>query len=90
MRTSAQRPGDSAISDGVVKAIRTVGLTKRFGSTTALNDLDLEVSEGEVLEIAAPERFVFTRRDGAAQHGSRRIVGREGHHFVLDTLSSNR
>jgi ABC-2 type transport system ATP-binding protein len=38
----------------VVTAIRTAGLTKRFGSTTALSDLDLEVSQGEVLGYLGP------------------------------------
>ena len=35
-------------------AIRTVGLTKRFGSFTALAPLDLEVARGEVLGYLGP------------------------------------
>jgi ABC-2 type transport system ATP-binding protein len=35
-------------------AIETFALTKRFGDTEALKDLDLEVSEGEVVGILGP------------------------------------
>ena len=35
-------------------AVRTVGLTKSFGSTVALHPLDLEVAEGEVLGYLGP------------------------------------
>ena len=35
-------------------AIRTTGLTKRYGSLDALKDLDLEVSRGEVLGFLGP------------------------------------
>jgi ABC-2 type transport system ATP-binding protein len=35
-------------------AIKTFALTKRFGDTEALKDLDLEVSEGEVVGILGP------------------------------------
>src|SRR6478609_3301832 len=35
-------------------AIRTVGLSKRYGSTAALRPLDLEVTEGEVLGYLGP------------------------------------
>ncbi len=35
-------------------AIRTGGLSKRFGSVHALEDLDLEVAEGEVLGYLGP------------------------------------
>lgn len=35
-------------------AIRTVGLTKRYGSLAALDSLDLEVSEGDVLGYLGP------------------------------------
>jgi ABC-2 type transport system ATP-binding protein len=35
-------------------AVRTERLTKTFGSTTALGDLDLEVDEGEVLGYLGP------------------------------------
>ena len=38
----------------MVAAIRTVGLAKSFGATTALHPLDLEVSEGEVLGYLGP------------------------------------
>ena len=38
----------------MVAAVRTVGLTKLFGSFTALRPLDLEVSEGEVLGYLGP------------------------------------
>ncbi len=37
-----------------VPAVRTEGLTKRFGKTTALQDLDLEVRPGEVLGYLGP------------------------------------
>jgi ABC-2 type transport system ATP-binding protein len=42
------------MSECVVPAIRTTGLSKRFGSTTALSGLDLEVPEGEVLGYLGP------------------------------------
>lgn len=35
-------------------AIETRGLTKRFGTTTALEDLDLEVHEGEIFGFLGP------------------------------------
>ncbi|MDE3070248.1 MAG: ABC transporter ATP-binding protein [Acidobacteriota bacterium] len=35
-------------------AIRTVGLTKSFGASAALRDLDLELAEGEVLGYLGP------------------------------------
>src|SRR5436305_11239575 len=35
-------------------AIRTEGLTKRYASTVALDALDLEVAEGEVLGYLGP------------------------------------
>jgi ABC-2 type transport system ATP-binding protein len=35
-------------------AIRTEGLTKRYGTFTALDDLDLEVAEGEVVGYLGP------------------------------------
>jgi ABC-2 type transport system ATP-binding protein len=35
-------------------AIRTDGLTKRYGATVALHPLDLEVAEGEVLGYLGP------------------------------------
>ena len=34
--------------------IRCTGLTKRFGHTTAVDGVDLEVSEGEVLSLVGP------------------------------------
>jgi ABC-2 type transport system ATP-binding protein len=37
-----------------VAAIRTEGLTKRYGATVALQPLDLEVAEGEVLGYLGP------------------------------------
>jgi ABC-2 type transport system ATP-binding protein len=37
-----------------MSAIRTSGLTKRYGATTALDDLDLEVQEGEVYGYLGP------------------------------------
>ena len=38
----------------MVAAVRTEGLTKAFGSTEALSQLDLEVAEGEVLGYLGP------------------------------------
>ena len=38
----------------VMDAIRTEGLTKRYGSTLALDDLDLTVGEGEVYGFLGP------------------------------------
>ena len=38
----------------MVSAIRTEGLTKAFGTTTALRDLDLDVSPGQVLGYLGP------------------------------------
>ncbi len=35
-------------------AIRTVGLTKRYGTLTAVNDLDLEIPEGSVFGLIGP------------------------------------
>jgi polyether ionophore transport system ATP-binding protein len=35
-------------------ALRTIGLTKRFGATAALTDLDLEVAPGEVVGCLGP------------------------------------
>ena len=35
-------------------AIRTEGLTKRYGDLTALDDLDLDVAEGEVVGYLGP------------------------------------
>jgi ABC-2 type transport system ATP-binding protein len=35
-------------------AIRTMGLTKRYGAATALDDLDLEVAQGEVIGYLGP------------------------------------
>src|SRR3954453_420666 len=35
-------------------AVRTVGLSKRYGSTVALSELDIEVTEGEVLGYLGP------------------------------------
>ncbi len=35
-------------------AVRTEGLTKRFGTTTAVDDLDLEVGSGEVFGFLGP------------------------------------
>ncbi len=37
-----------------VPAIRTVGLTKHYGETKALNNLDLEVEQGEVFGFLGP------------------------------------
>ena len=37
-------------------AIRTEGLSKRYGAVEALRDLDLEVAEGEVVGYLGPER----------------------------------
>ena len=37
-----------------VLAVRTEGLTKRYGSVDALRDLDLEVAEGEVVGYLGP------------------------------------
>ena len=42
------------MSSSTVPAIRTEGLTKRFGRTTALDDLDLEVTPGEVFGFLGP------------------------------------
>ena len=38
----------------MVAAIRTAGLAKSFGATAALQPLDLEVAEGEVLGYLGP------------------------------------
>jgi ABC-2 type transport system ATP-binding protein len=38
----------------VTAAIRTVGLTKRYGTLTAVRDLDLEVPEGSVFGLIGP------------------------------------
>jgi ABC-2 type transport system ATP-binding protein len=35
-------------------AVRTVGLTKRYGTLTAVNDLDLEIPEGSVFGLIGP------------------------------------
>ena len=35
-------------------AVRTVGLTKRYGNLTAVNDLDLEIPEGSVFGLIGP------------------------------------
>ncbi|GAC1361561.1 MAG: hypothetical protein NVSMB32_00720 [Actinomycetota bacterium] len=35
-------------------AVRTIGLTKRYGKVTALSDLKLEVAAGEVLGCLGP------------------------------------
>ncbi|MCZ7534235.1 MAG: ABC transporter ATP-binding protein [Acidimicrobiia bacterium] len=37
-----------------VPAIRTVGLTKHYGKTEALNDLDLQVEQGEIFGFLGP------------------------------------
>ena len=37
-----------------LSAIRTFGLTKRYGQVSALSDLDLEVAPGEVLGVLGP------------------------------------
>jgi ABC-2 type transport system ATP-binding protein len=37
-----------------VAAIRTSGLTKRYGKVVALDHLDLEVSQGEVIGYLGP------------------------------------
>ncbi len=34
--------------------VRTLNLTKRFGSVTALNRLDLSVEQGEVVGVLGP------------------------------------
>jgi ABC-2 type transport system ATP-binding protein len=45
-------PASSAPNDEVI--LRTVGLTKRFGSFTAVDALDLDVRRGEVLGFLGP------------------------------------
>ena len=34
--------------------LRLVGVSKRFGDTTVLNDLDLEIGEGEFISLIGP------------------------------------
>lgn len=49
--TASQTPAASSDAEVI---LRTVGLTKRFGSFTAVDSLDLEVRRGEVLGFLGP------------------------------------
>lgn len=49
-----ERESTVAASFGAEVVLRTVGLTKRFGSITAVDGLDLEVRRGEVLGFLGP------------------------------------
>ncbi|MEE8550157.1 MAG: ABC transporter ATP-binding protein [Gemmatimonadota bacterium] len=49
-----ERESTVAASSGAEVVLRTVGLTKRFGSITAVDGLDLEVRRGEVLGFLGP------------------------------------
>lgn len=51
MSSSGLRTQDAALGPVV---LRTVGLTKRFGVTTAVDELDLEVRAGEVFGFLGP------------------------------------
>lgn len=35
--------------------IKTAGLTRKFGSLTAVNNLDLEINEGEIFGLVGPD-----------------------------------
>jgi ABC-type sugar transport system ATPase subunit len=43
-------------------AIRTEGLTKRYGAVAALDDLDLEIGQGEVVGYLGPNGAGKIRR----------------------------
>ena len=42
------------MSDAATDGIRVRGLSKHYGSTVALNGLDLDIRPGEILGIAGP------------------------------------
>jgi ABC-2 type transport system ATP-binding protein len=58
MTTTSPDTGDAAGSPAgaptTAPAVRTEGLTKRFGQVTALDELDLEVRAGEVMAYLGP------------------------------------
>jgi ABC-2 type transport system ATP-binding protein len=43
-------------------ALETAGLTKYYGGTRGIEDLDLRVEEGEVLGFSGPNRSASARR----------------------------
>src|ERR1700683_2569366 len=57
-------------------AIRTEGLTKRYGDVAALDHLDLEVTQGEVVGYLGPNGAGdVTTLGGERNHGRNRLCG---------------
>src|ERR1019366_817282 len=54
LQQQTQTPPPSELDDGDAPAIRTQGLSKRYGRTLALDDLDLTVARGEVYGYLGP------------------------------------
>jgi ABC-2 type transport system ATP-binding protein len=54
MSTAATRPRPTSSDAGPVAAVETRRLGKRFGSATAVEDLDLRVEPGEVFGLLGP------------------------------------
>src|SRR5690348_18363655 len=52
--TSLARPDANEFRRGPPRAVRVGGVVKRFGSTTALAGVDLEVPEGMVFGLLGP------------------------------------
>jgi ABC-type sugar transport system ATPase subunit len=57
------------MTDAAQPGIRLRGLTKRYGSTVALNGLDLDIAPGEILGVAGP--------NGAGKSTLVRLIGGE-------------
>ena len=53
-RTSTESSGRDPVSEGVTADLILTGVTKRFGSFVAVDDLDLEVPSGSFFALLGP------------------------------------
>jgi len=80
--------------------LETDGLTKRFGELTAVDDVDLQIEEGESLSIIGPNGAgksttvnlitgLLNPTEGAVRYRDENITGQEPHEIVQQGLSKS-